>query len=56
MDVHMMVRAPYLCPPQTKHQRAQAAAAAHHQTSIHQQQPPSLNFVGQYYGQNSSDS
>lgn len=56
MDVHMMVRDPYLCPPQTKQQRAQAAAAAAHYQPSHQYQPPTMNFVGQIYGQNSSDS
>jgi len=50
IDVHMMAQDPYLCPPQTKQQRAQAAAAAaHHQKNY---QPSSINFVGQ----NSSDS
>ncbi len=53
MDVHTMVKDPYLCPPQTKQQRAQAAAANHMQ----QHQPSQMvNFVGQFTGQNSSDS
>jgi len=54
----MMVRDPYLCPPQTKHQRAQAAAVHHlqHQQPPLQYQPSTVNFVGQFHGQNSSDS
>lgn len=56
MDVHMMVKDPYLTPPQTKHQRAQAAAAANHLYQHQTSFQPSTNLVGQFQGQNSSDS
>lgn len=55
MDIHVLVRDPYLCPPQTKQQRAQAAAAAAQQQHHHHYQPPQpINF--QFLGQNSGDS
>ena len=67
MDVHTMVKDPYLCPPQTKQQKAQAAAAAAQQQQQHhhnphqqqqQQQIQNMNFglAGQFLGQNSGDS
>lgn len=65
MDVPTMVKDPYLCPPQTKQQKlqaaqaaAQAAAAASGSTSTASATSTytSTSFAGQFHGQNSGDS
>eukprot|EP00094_Tigriopus_californicus_P006845 TCALIF_06594-PA protein Name:"Similar to Tlk2 Serine/threonine-protein kinase tousled-like 2 (Mus musculus)" AED:0.13 eAED:0.13 QI:0/0.71/0.75/1/0.57/0.75/8/660/966 len=65
MDVPTMVKDPYLCPPQTKQQKlqaaqaaAQAAAAASGSTSTGSATSTytSTSFAGQFHGQNSGDS
>merc|ERR1719189_2747778 len=67
MDVHQMVKDPYLCPPQTKHQKMQAQQAAQQaQQQAAQQHQSSLgaaaafgatsSMSGAFHGQNSGDS
>ena len=66
MDVHQMTQDPYLCPPQTKHQKmaAQQAAQAAQAQQLQQQQQQQGNFSnvagssmsGAFHGQNSGDS